>query len=255
MSTKNIEAIMDIKIIKKLLIIVVLVIIAVTGYIYIRQKHTLVHSKYKVSCYLRQEMHNFYYQSFIGGNQLVSIQADRFIVEKKKLGFFRISLINQAKMDNALIEIFSHPSQTQQLNKHDNNNLSLRSGSFKQKTDAKEEVKLSFKNYLFPLLSEKRIVSVTISPITIKLYRGKQVIFSIFAKRCIVNLLRRKIEFKGHVKAIYGLRILKAHHVELDTQSRILKVDSPFTLIADRKVIKGKYLLTDLRLLPLSRIK
>ncbi|RLB10879.1 MAG: hypothetical protein DRG39_05350 [Deltaproteobacteria bacterium] len=238
--------------IKKLIIASCLVMIAVVGYIYIRdQEHIPPHSQHKINRYLRQDMRNFCYQSFMGSNQLVSIQADRFTVEKKRLGFFRISLINQARMDNALIEIFSYPSQIHQSHKQDNNLPSR--GSSKQKSGAEEEIKLSFKDYLSPLLKKKKIISVIISPVTIKLYKGKQAIFSISAKRCVANLLRHNIKFKGHVKAIYGARVLKAHHVELDTKARVLKVDSPFTLTENKKTIRGRYLLTDLKLLPLSR--
>lgn len=49
----------------------------------------------------------FAFNGYHEGRRTLSIKADSFIVDKKKIGFFRCGLMNIAKLNNAVIDIYT----------------------------------------------------------------------------------------------------------------------------------------------------
>ena len=94
----------------------------------------------------RLQILGFKFDSFVNGEKFISIKADKFTVEKKKLGFFRLGLINVAILKNAIIDVFL------------NRKTSLND------TDLTENALPSLKDAL-PSFSAKRISSIIIEPV------------------------------------------------------------------------------------------
>ena len=54
----------------------------------------------------RHQIKSFKFDSFNNGEKVLSIKADKFTIEKKKLGYFRLGLINVAIFENAVIDVY-----------------------------------------------------------------------------------------------------------------------------------------------------
>lgn len=54
----------------------------------------------------QHEIRGFRFDSNHDGKRVISIKADRFSVQKKKLGFFRFGLMNEAILENVFIHLY-----------------------------------------------------------------------------------------------------------------------------------------------------
>ena len=175
------------------------------------------------------EIRGFRFENYCDGKRAISIKADRVRIQKKKVGFFRFGLLSEARFDNALIHIYG--SKQHPENKSDIQDLTFNGISLK---DA------------FPSFREKKISSIVMKPVCIKLHDEKSVVTQISAAWAAVRLKRRDILFKGNVKVVSGNNVLRTNRLSLNTETAVIKAAQRFKLKTLEKEWEGDRLTTNI---------
>jgi hypothetical protein len=164
-----------------------------------RQKHL----KYSL------QIKGFKFDSFDDGEKVLSIKADKFTVEKKKLGFFRFGLINVAIFKNAVIDVY-------------------------------------LKRKALPSFSAKQISSIIIEPVCFNLQNKNSLLTQITSNSAIIKLTKQNILFKGGVQVVSGEMSLITERLNLFLENSVMKTDRHFILKTPEKKIEGDHITVDM---------
>jgi len=189
----------------------------------------------------RFEFLGFRYDGNLDGKRVISIEADRFAIEKKKLGFFRFGLMNIALFENALVRIYGveRTYGNEQDESHESPKQTL---SFKN----------SFSKETLPSLPVKRVSSILMEPIDLELHDEHSAVTRISAASATLGLRKRMIMFKGDVRVVSGDRVLTTDRLNLLLETAVIKTGGIFLLKALGKQWEGRRLTTDIFLRPVS---
>lgn len=169
----------------------------------------------------------FRFDSNENGENVLSIKADKFTFEKKKLGFFRLGLINDAIFENAIIDLYLK----------------------KKRSDNDEDPVLeslpSLKEAL-PSFSTKNISSVVITPIFLNFWVDKSLLTQITSKTAIIKLNKQNISFEGDVQVVSGEKSLFTERLDFFSENSVMKTDHHYILKTAEKNINGKTITLDI---------
>jgi len=182
----------------------------------------------------RHEIRGFRFDSNHDGKRVISIKADRFSIQKKKLGFFRIGLMNEAILENVFIHLYG------------------RGGLAEDKSDDWQDLTFKdvFSRETMPSFPIKRISSIVMEPVCMKLHDEQFVVTQISASSASIRLKKRDILFKGDVRVVSGSRVLTTDQLRMLPEEGVIKTDRQFILKTSEKQWKGLRLTTDVFLRP-----
>ncbi len=205
----------------------------------------------------RVEIRGMQYDGSISGQQVISIKADRFIIEKRKIGFLRFGLMNVARFENAQIRIYG---------RHVEMDNPTRDGKKVQKEEPGEQASqaavipastprvLSFLGTLskeaLPAFPVKNISSIRMEPVTVELHDESSVVTVVSATVADLKVAGRKVVFKGAVKVISGDRVLSAERLTLYPERGILSTTGRYQLQTFSRKVEGYQIETDVHLRP-----
>jgi len=217
---------------KYFLYFLLIVVIAGTIFLFIRQRTLTTCEIQKAALQQKYSKHRLQIKGFKfdgrdNGEKTLSIKADKFTIEKKKLGFFRFGLINVAIFKNAVIDIYLK-------RKLSNNGSDFISEALPSLSDA------------LPSFSTKRISSITIEPICLKLRDENTLFTQITSKVAIVRLKKHNILFEGGVQVVSGDKSLSTERLTLLPKKFIMKTERHCILKTPQKKIGGKQLTVDI---------
>ena len=222
--------------------------IAVPIFIYYRHSASVPADNYKnISHYQqrhlpRHEIRGFSFDSSHDGRKLISIKADRFSIKKKKLGFLSFGLINEAIIDNAIINIYGRSELSEKRFDEKRTDRST--------TDIKPQRNLTFKGVFsknaLPSFQAKKILSIVMKPICVELYDEKSIVTQISAASAVVRLKKRYILFKGNVRVVSGSRVLTTSRLSLFPEKAVIRCDQHFILKTSEKDLEGDRLTSDI---------
>ena len=162
----------------------------------------------------------FTFNGYDEGRRTLSIRADSFIVDKKKIGFFRCGLMNTAKLNNAVIDIYASEAAASHSDPHKN---TLNS------TTQKIVRRIDFPDLLIPdnlkSITKKRITAIEMSPVTIRIHDKKGVISSVCSKYAKISLKDQDIKFDTNVRVTAGSRILTTKHLAFIPKRSVFRRD------------------------------
>ena len=184
----------------------------------------------------RLQIGGFRYDGNREGKKIISIKADKFTIEKKKMGFFRLGLLNVARFKNAVIDIYGQRIGSGEAPGKPNTHTQNSGMSFKE----------LFTREALPSFSVKRVSSIMIEPICLNLYDGKSLISQIRASSANIRLRKRDILFEGDVRVKSGSASLKTDHLIFMPENGLLKAERHFILETPEKRLEGERLTTDL---------
>jgi hypothetical protein len=187
------------------------------------------HSNYRL------RINGFSLHSAYEDNSAISIKADSFRIEKKKLGFFRFGLMNVARFKNAVIDIYGLKKESSDSGKY------------------KSIFKNVFSDDFLPSNVSKRVSSVIIEPICVKFHDEKSVITEISAASASFRLKRRDILFKGSVRVTSGVSVLTTNKLYFNYNNNTMSTDHHYVLNEAGKRYEGNKLTTDIFLVRLPR--
>ena len=174
----------------------------------------------------RHEIKGFRFDGTSGDKRVITIEADRFRIEKKKVGFFRFAMMNVATLENASVHIFKSVTGPE--------------------TGADSAFKDAFSKDALPVFSTKRVSSIEMAPVCVALYEGKSVVSRIRADSAIVCLKHRDVLFEGNVKVASGPRSLTTDRLRLLTEKTLLKTEGRFVLKTNKNEERGNKLTADI---------
>ncbi len=226
---------------------------------------TFDHPDSRPNKYVRplQDIHGFNFERNHKGKTVISIQADRFRIQKMKLGFFRFGLMNEAKFDNAHIKIFGKRNFSDRRSSNSNHvkkktitpqkewNLPghmERVSSVENKNSSELKFSKAFNKNILPLSHTKKITAVTVAPIDLELCDDKHMVTRITAESAVIRLKEQDIFFSGNVVAESGTIVLFTEHLSMNPDNSIIKTDHPFVLTTSGKIRKGKQFISDIYL-------
>jgi hypothetical protein len=165
------------------------------------------------------------YSAVTSDGARIHIDADAFRVGKKKIGFLRVSLVNEAEIRNARIRIVREPAgsapqggadpsprpQADRPRNEDRSPLLIES--------AKAVLKEMETSRAFPGMSSTRIVSVKIAPIDFQIFEEETSLLKISAGQAGFDLRSRKIVFRDGVRASSGNESWTGDELSVDPQS------------------------------------
>lgn len=184
------------------------------------------------------EIDGFSYQCDRDGQRIITIRADRLTIRKKKVGFFRFSLLHEPLLQHGLIQL------------HDEQLLNRT-----QVTDSPGERKPSldqlFSKEALPDLPIKNITSVAIMPVILEMFNGAgEIATRISADSAVIHFSSRDILFKGNVRATSGPRQVLTGSLSLLAEQKVLTTEDRYLLTDQQNRTKGRKLRTDLLLRP-----
>lgn len=156
------------------------------------------------------------------------VDADEFRIGKKKIGFLRVSLLNEAEIRNARIRIVrtTAPSPPAESDAPQG----ATSQAIMEKGEARDQTTLlldSAKALLneiesskgFPGMSSTRIISIKIAPIDFQILEGNASMLRISAGQAGFDLKNRKVVFRDQVHASAGKESWRGDELSIDPAS------------------------------------
>ena len=196
----------------------------------------------------RLQIQGFNFDGHFESRKTISIKADKFSIEKKKLGFFRVGLINVAKLKNAVIDIYGVstknagafiPKDPRQKAEQSNTKAQITRGiTFKD----------VFRKESLPSFSIKRISSIVIEPVSLNLNDEKSLVTQISAASATIRLKKRDIFFTGNVRVVSGSKVLTTDELSMLPENAVIRTDRQFVLKTPEKQVEGVGLTTDITL-------
>lgn len=231
-----------------LLIVLIVAVIAVIGFFSL---HTLskdsknADRSISVSPKHRLTIEGLRFYGMNQGQRCLFITADRFSIEKKKLGFFRFSLANEARLQNAGIDIYRVHSQVI---------TTPPAGADTGKGSTFKEVfsDETFSSFPVPI---KSITSIIAEPLAVTLRDEKTVLTRITASRGTLVLTERSIMFEGNVRVLSGTSELMTDQLSFLPQKGLLSTKKRFVMKRQGHKYEGKRLTTDIYLKPIKTPK
>lgn len=180
----------------------------------------------------RHAIHGFSFSSTQEGTRTISIKADKFSIQKKKLAYFRFGLISEAILENACVHLYGKKETS------------------KHKSGYRQNLSFNalFSNKSLPSFSTKRISSVVMKPVQIKLYDEESEVSRISSSKAVISLTKQNILFTGNVRVESSSRVLTTDELCMDPGEAVIKTDCPFILQTPEKQYKGRSLTTDVLL-------
>ena len=182
----------------------------------------------------RVQIKGFQFSSTHEGNKIITIQADKFTIEKKKLGLLSFGLINIVRLTNADIDIFGNVTQND------------------KKDPLNSSVHITFENIFqenaLPSFSVKRFSTIEIEPVVIKLHDQNGLIIQVTASSATISLRNQDAVFSKNVRIIAGNKVLESDRVTFNPVTATFTVDRHFVLNTSGKKLTGEKLRTDIYL-------
>ena len=202
-------------------------VFAVCGTIFLFNQHrTLINQNdqqevlQQKSLQYRHKIEGFKFDKFDNGERTHSIKADKFTIEKKKLGFFRLGLINVATFKDALIDVY------------------LKERSSGNDSDSIRKALPSLRD-AFPSFSKKPVSSIVVENICLNLRDKRSLLTQLTSKSAIIRLNKHDILFEGNVRVASGDKILITEKLNFFPESFLMRARRHFILKTPYKKLEG----------------
>lgn len=218
------------------LFILIICGISINIYLHNKKNEYIPEPDIKTSRYNRVQSTGFNLTHYDNEDKkLISIKADKFTVEKKKIGFFRTSLFNEAKIINAVIDFYGTVTF---LKDSAGNPIKKSTITFKN----------AFSEKALSSLLGKGVASIKMVPVSLRLYQDDSLITKISASSGRVQIKRRVLAFSGNVTVECGTSKLTTESLIFHPEEAIIKTDKGYELITDKGTVQGTRFESDIYL-------
>jgi hypothetical protein len=245
--------------VKVIICIAALIGFIVTVYCYNRlsdaenlKKKLALHNKKAESDF---EICGFRLNSVREGKRIISINADRFLIQKQSIGFFRFAMLNEVRLENAAVVLYGANDIK--------DDIAPEAASFPQGAAlspigvdvskgnaASESFKFDnvFSEETLKLFPVKRIASIILEPVCVELRKNDAVASHISAESASVRLNEQDILFKKNVRVESDGKVLKADSLNFKPDTSSIVTDQRYTFDTPSKRWEGQGLTTDIYL-------
>jgi len=168
------------------------------------------------------------YSAGMGEEARLFIEADEFRIGKKKIGFLRVSLLNEAEIRNARIRIVRTLTKAapEAYGTPEAKILQTHTGRAqeRERTDLLMDSAGALLNEIesakaFPGMSSTRIVSIKIAPVDFQILEGNASLLKISAGQAGFDLKNRSIVFRDRVRVSAGKEAWTGDELRIDPDS------------------------------------
>jgi len=213
----------------------------------------------------RQSMQGFHFTSAKDGVNILSVAADSFRIEKKKIGVFRLGLLEEARLHNAHFKIYGYsPAESLSRNTQATKSPSLSSENNAVKTLSRQTTSKKahpgktdftlrdvFSRQAMPaVFTSKKLAFIVAEPVSLEVYDENAVITRFIADRGSFNLRQREIRLSGNVRVTSGDKTLETAELAIHPKYAMLKAMGDFVFRSPDGQYTGKRLITDIQLKP-----
>ena len=196
-------------------------------------------------------MKGFQFSKYQEGQKALSIRAAEFSVEKKKIGFFKLSPFKVATLRNAEIDFYGKTNRPDNRINQPHNPLS---GNASNTADKNE---ISFKGLLsqeiLPPSALKGSISATCEPVKINLYIDDAPVTMIQAEKANVDPKGRRMILHNNIQVKSGSLSLSTDRLSIYPEKGLFEIEDKFVLQMQDETIRGEKLTTDFFLAVVSR--
>ena len=191
------------------------------------------------------DIHGFQFNCRVAGKQNISIQADRFTIRKKKIGFLRIGLLNEVILTNASIKIYGEKNKN--VVEAVKGDVSQKENVMSDPQDSSQELVFAevLSKEMLPSFTMPNVAAISVEPVRISLYDDQNVVTSISANSAAIRLTSQDVQFKGNVRVVSGDRILSTDELALVPHKAILTTKRHFNLRTATGSQKGQRFSSD----------
>jgi len=194
------------------------------------------------------QIRGFHFDGHFDGKKVLSIKAEKFTIEKKKLGPFSLGLFHVANFRDAVIDIYGRPGTFAGIPEEDSLEKSSEGKGRSPGGARPVTFRDVFKKEALPFLPTKRVASVIMEPVCLNLYDERALVTRITASSATIRMKNRDVLFEGNVRVITGKRRLRTDQLSLLPETAMLRVEKHFTLETPEKRLDGENLSTDIYL-------
>ncbi len=204
----------------------------------------------------QQAIKGFRFSSVQNGVHILSIEADHFRIEKKKLGLLRIGLVEEAILHDALFRIYGYQGQPEaQLDLATGRGPPAEAHFNSQNSPPQKEqfvLRNIFSKQAIPsAITSKNLAFISARPILIEVCTPEDKVITRFkAEQGSFNLRKRAIELSGNVQVQSGDRILRTAELAINPALALLKARGDFDFSFPHGQTNGRGLITDMLLQP-----
>ncbi len=178
----------------------------------------------------RHAIQGFKYNGIVDGRRKVSITADKFSIQNKKMGVFRFGLMHEAVLENAEIHIYGI----------DENGSGAPAGNY----PGGFSLSTIFSKKTLPSLSGK-ISGVRLEPVAFYLHSGGEKVTGIRGKKGDIKIKEQSILFTGRALAAFQDRRISAGRIKFLPVKQLIVADHGVRYNSGAEQWTGKHLVTD----------
>jgi hypothetical protein len=192
----------------------------------------------------RVQITGFQFDGHKGEKRVITIKADRFTIERGKIGHLSFGLMNVAKLKNGIIHLYGNSAAKASSSEKVLEPKPEEVGE--KRTDRKLELSDVFHDEAMPSFGVKRVSSITLEPIQLILHDEQSVVSEISAAYATIRIKERDIFFKGSVRVVSGQTTLLTETLSLDPLKGIIRSEDQVFVHAATGAKENKGIVTDL---------
>jgi len=192
----------------------------------------------------RMKIRGFRFDGHYKGEKVLRIKGDTFVIEKKKVGFFRLGMMSVARIRNAEVDIYGASSTPER--KETRKEPGIKSSPSAPSVSKSPSFGNVFHRDALPPVPIRGVYSFVMEPVTIKLHVDRKMVTWISAGSASIRLKSRDILFKGNVRARSGERALETEQLSFLPNDGVLKCPNQYILQTSTKRFEGTFLIADI---------
>lgn len=185
----------------------------------------------------RLTIKDFAFNDYQGDRKILSIRADSLVVDRKKIGYFRVGLFNTAKLSEAIIDVYTAEGGLSSAN-------DVNSGKT-EKMGVPIDFGKTLSTNIFKGITNKNVIALEIAPIIIRIHDQQGLVLTIEGGYSKIGLKDDLIIFEKGVKVTADARLLSTNRLSFLLSRSLFRTTSPFVLKTPQKEWKGDYLEID----------
>lgn len=220
-----------------LAVLVFAIIGGLTLLLWVRQTDAPRNLKQSLQPAQRMRIEGLRFYGMSEGRRVIAIEADRFAIQKGKIGFFSTGLTQTARIVNARIDLYVAEASAP--------------GTVDAPPGQRQDYGNLFSEETFSsLLPSKNLSAIEAAPVLVRLHGSSALQTRIEAARASVRFRERDILFEGNVRVSAEGAELQTEQLVFIPETALLKTDKPYLLKKGDRTIEGTGLTTDILLQP-----
>ena len=181
------------------------------------------------------DIKGFKYEGMVDGQRKIRITADRFSIQKKKMGGLRFGLMQEAVFENAKIHLYG-------INDAGSDKIRDEGSEGRAQRIAQSADFLSANT--LPFLP-KKIAGVRLTPAALYLHWEEGSVTGIYGKKAEIQSKEKSLVFTGRSAGAFQDKRISAGRIRFFPEKQMIVADKGVRYYADGKQWKGDHLVTD----------